>query len=78
MLFFQPRTYYVAIAVNFTLRLGWAILISPEQPYVQQNYILVLGCAELVRRVLWAVFRVEWEYITSRRAADSTVSIDNH
>ncbi len=45
------------------MRLGWAILISPEQTYVQQHFILLLGCIELLRRSMWAIFRVEWEWI---------------
>lgn len=45
------------------MRLGWAILISPEQTYVQQHIILLLGCIEILRRSMWAVFRVEWEWI---------------
>ena len=45
------------------MRLGWAILISPEQTYVQQHIILLLGCIEIMRRSMWAIFRVEWEWI---------------
>lgn len=62
-LYFKPKVYFAAMALNLTLRLGWAILISPEQAYVQQNFVLVFGSLELIRRCLWAVFRVEWEHI---------------
>lgn len=61
-LHFAPSTYYVAIALNFVMRLGWALIISPDQPYLQQHYILVLGAVELLRRFQWAIFRVEWEH----------------
>jgi hypothetical protein len=65
------------MALNLALRLGWAILISPEQAYVQQNFVLVLGSLELIRRCLWAVFRVEWEHIclSERRLRQQYVQI---
>ena len=56
-LYFSPTVYYASTILNFLMRLGWAFLISPEQPYVKQNYILLLGSVELFRRSLWAVFR---------------------
>jgi len=69
-LHFSPPTYYTAIILDLVMRLGWAILISPSQTYVQQHVILLLGCVELLRRCMWAVFRVEWEWIKIR---DKTV-----
>ncbi|CAE7682352.1 PHO1-H4, partial [Symbiodinium microadriaticum] len=62
-LYFQPMTYYTAIVLDLVMRLGWAILISPSQTYLQQHLVLLLGCVELLRRFMWAVFRVEWEWI---------------
>jgi hypothetical protein len=67
-LYFSPSTYYTAMAGNFVMRLGWAFLISPEQAYVRQNYILMLGSIELVRRFVWAIFRIEWEDIEKQKA----------
>lgn len=62
-LYFSPSTYYTAIVLDLLMRLGWAILISPGQSYVEQHTILLLGCVELFRRFMWSIFRVEWEYI---------------
>jgi hypothetical protein len=42
-LYFDPSTYYVAIVLDIVMRLGWAILISPGQSYVEQHVILMLG-----------------------------------
>jgi hypothetical protein len=53
--------------LDLVMRLGWAILISPTQTYLQQHLVLLLGCVELVRRSMWAVFRVEWEWIKIQR-----------
>ena len=52
-----------AIILDIIMRLGWAILISPSQTYLQQHLVLLLGCVELLRRFMWSVFRVEWEWI---------------
>lgn len=52
--------YYTAMFANLLMRLVWAFNISPGQPYVAQNVILLFGCLELVRRFVWLAFRVEW------------------
>lgn len=57
------------------MRLGWAILISPEQTYVQQHIILLLGCIEILRRSMWAIFRVEWEWIKIQKKNIDQVGI---
>ena len=51
--------YYMAIVGNFFMRLAWAFNISPGQPYVAQNVILLFGCLEIFRRFVWLTFRVE-------------------
>ena len=60
---FTPDKYYVSIGLDFFMRLGWVFVISPEQQYLQQNYMLLLSAVELVRRFLWSIYRVEWESI---------------
>ena len=62
-LFFPPYTYYCAIVLDAFFRLGWAIYISPGNMVLQQHFILLLGCVELVRRFVWSIFRVEWEHV---------------
>ena len=49
----------MAIVGNFFMRLAWAFNISPGQPYVAQNVILLFGCLEIFRRFVWLTFRVE-------------------
>ena len=65
---FQPSKYYTAIALDFVLRLGWAFVISPDQQYVAENYMLLLGAVELTRRAMWTIFRVEWEWVHLKTA----------
>jgi hypothetical protein len=67
-LFFRPDWYYISIAVDFVMRLGWAFVISPDQIFVAESYMLLLGAIELTRRSMWAIFRVEWEYIKIKAA----------
>lgn len=62
-LFFPPYAYYCAILLDAFFRLGWAIYISPGNMVLQQHFILLLGCVELVRRFVWSIFRVEWEHV---------------
>ena len=38
------------------------VYISPGQQVVQQHWILLLGCIELLRRAQWAAFRLEWQH----------------
>lgn len=73
-LLYAPHCYYWAICLDGIMRLGWAVYISPGQVYVRQHVILLLGCVELVRRFMWAIFRVEWEHICRSSAA---VSLQN-
>ena len=62
-LHFRPSVYYTAVLIDFIARLGWALVISPQQPYLQQHFILLLAAVEISRRCMWAVFRVEWEFV---------------
>jgi hypothetical protein len=63
---FPPYIYYCAIVIDLIFRLGWAIYISPGNMVLQQHFILLLGCVELLRRFVWAIFRVEWEHLQIR------------
>ncbi len=60
---FSPIWYAAAILIDFVARLSWAVYISPDQRVVAQNATLLLGTVELLRRAVWALFRVEWEQI---------------
>ena len=69
-LHFHPYVYYSSIVADLLMRLGWAFVISPDQPYLQQNYLFLLAVVELNRRFMWTIFRVEWEYIRNSRSRD--------
>lgn len=59
---YPPAAYYCAIVIDSVFRLGWAIYISPGNIVLQNHFILLLGCVELLRRFVWSIFRVEWEH----------------
>jgi hypothetical protein len=59
VLIFPQWSYYCAMILNFLFRICWAINISPGQPYVAQNFVLVIGCTELLRRNIWLIFKIE-------------------
>ena len=54
--------YYVAFLTNFLLRMFWVLAISPgvtiffKYPYM---LMLLFGCVELLRRVLWNFLTME-------------------
>eukprot|EP01038_Epipyxis_sp_PR26KG_P012138 gene12138-16250_t len=70
---FEPMTYYFAMIMNFFMRLGWAFVISPQQHYIKQHFILILAAIEIVRRVVWVVIRVEWEHTKHQNAIKTKV-----
>eukprot|EP00928_Gymnodinium_smaydae_P098490 TRINITY_DN9171_c0_g2_i3.p1 TRINITY_DN9171_c0_g2~~TRINITY_DN9171_c0_g2_i3.p1 ORF type:complete len:483 (+),score=44.17 TRINITY_DN9171_c0_g2_i3:94-1449(+) len=59
----STKFYYFALCSNALARFGWALYISPGQEIVSRHFVLLLGCVELLRRVQWALLRVEWEHI---------------
>ena len=70
---FRNRTwYYLAILADFVLRFGWTATLVPGTqpipglPYLDNSYWWVqpvVAVAELCRRGMWAVFRLEAEHL---------------
>jgi len=60
---FSDVWYVAGIVVDLVARLGWAVYISPGQQLVANHVTLLLGTIELLRRAVWALFRLEWEQI---------------
>eukprot|EP00656_Telonema_subtile_P051492 TRINITY_DN6938_c0_g1_i6.p1 TRINITY_DN6938_c0_g1~~TRINITY_DN6938_c0_g1_i6.p1 ORF type:complete len:477 (-),score=153.41 TRINITY_DN6938_c0_g1_i6:322-1752(-) len=54
--------YYMAIAANVVLRFGWAMTVSPQ--FINPDGLTTgLACAEILRRGLWNLFRVENQHL---------------
>ena len=87
-LYSRKSIYYGIFAANFLLRFCWTMTLIPRR-YLSQSGMLrdayssdfqtfvgpALASAEIIRRSLWGLIRVEWEAIkTSREYAASTGS----
>lgn len=66
---FEPkRNYYFVIILNLLLRLAWTITLSPAIVGIFGDPNLVTfatGSAEIIRRGIWNLFRVEKEHLTN-------------
>jgi len=57
--------YYVAICLDLVLRFLWIFTLMPTtaNPYYIKTddigFVAIIACAELTRRAMWALFRVE-------------------
>jgi len=64
-----PRwTYYTAIVADFILRGAWTLTISPQSIGIILNPLIfasILSAAEICRRAMWNIFRLENEQINN-------------
>jgi len=58
-----PILYYIAIVVDFLLRVLWSFKLSVHLHLTQDGLTFVLEIFEILRRSLWLLFRIEWETI---------------
>lgn len=54
-------SYYIAVIINLVLRFSWA---SNRFPYFNQMHashlVLIVELAEVFRRSMWNLLRIEW------------------
>ncbi|EQC41991.1 hypothetical protein SDRG_00838 [Saprolegnia diclina VS20] len=68
-LLYPKWTYYVAIVLDFFLRFFWTLTLVPSSGYgpipghIQLYLDPVLASAEVFRRSMWGLLRVEYEHI---------------
>lgn len=55
--------YYIAIGLNFVLRILWSFKLSVHFQLSQEGMTFVLEVCEVFRRFIWILFRVEWEAV---------------
>ncbi|KAH9253893.1 hypothetical protein BASA81_008017 [Batrachochytrium salamandrivorans] len=61
---FKPHlVYYLAIMLNFVLRILWSFKLSVHFELSQEGLTFVLEVCEVFRRFVWILFRVEWEAV---------------
>lgn len=65
LLLFGPLGYYLAIFMDLVLRSLWLLKISPDIDRIldKSSWVFILTFLELVRRAIWALFRMEAEWI---------------
>jgi hypothetical protein len=66
--YLTSRVYIPAIILNILLRFSWVLLISPDQWLETdqfQGLIFGLAVLEMIRRFIWALFRVENEMVNN-------------
>ncbi|KAL9603345.1 MAG: hypothetical protein Q9219_001207 [cf. Caloplaca sp. 3 TL-2023] len=64
----SPALYYIAIALDFLLRLTWSLKLSPHLVHWNglEGSVFLLEIAEVGRRWVWIFFRVEAEWVRGR------------
>ncbi|POS76955.1 EXS family protein [Diaporthe helianthi] len=81
LLLFGPAGYYLAIFTDLTLRCLWMLKISPSIDRVldKSTWVFILTFLELVRRAMWALFRMEAEWVrvqhTEAQSAEGSVKV---
>jgi hypothetical protein len=79
LLFPYRWTYYFAMVSNFFARVVWAFTITPTSILTNKDannvLVLALSVVEIVRRVQWSFFRVEWEFISQQQKQRSRVAL---
>eukprot|EP01084_Bolivina_argentea_P013344 25009_1 len=67
---FPALYYYIAMILNLVFRIAWAVSLYPASfgiyNYHLMHYVkLPLNLAEIVRRIIWNVFRMEHEHLNN-------------
>mmetsp|Transcript_17501 Transcript_17501/g.28318 ORF Transcript_17501/g.28318 Transcript_17501/m.28318 type:complete len:525 (-) Transcript_17501:311-1885(-) len=64
-----PIAYYVAIVLDFLLRVLWSFKLSVHLQLSQEGLTFMLEICEVVRRFLWLFLRIEWAALSQEEAA---------
>ncbi|KAI9314499.1 EXS family-domain-containing protein [Dichotomocladium elegans] len=74
--FQHPFWYYCAMMIDFVLRTTWSLKLSSHL-FVQrlEGSIFTMELLEVIRRWVWVIFRMEWEWI--RRLSGSVLPTDD-
>lgn len=90
-LYSRKSVYYGIFLANFMLRFCWTMTLIPRR-YLSQSGMLrdayssdfqtfigpALASAEIIRRSLWGLIRVEWEAIKTSREQSKSTNDDGH
>ena len=63
--------YLLAMIINLVLRFSWTVNRIPGMNHIHSSVIvLVIEIAEVFRRAMWNIFRIEWEIIVQQDKAN--------
>lgn len=68
--------YYMAMMLNFVLRILWSFKLSVHFQLSQEGLTFVLEVCEVFRRFVWILFRVEWEAV-EKGGVGSAIGVAN-
>ena len=69
---FPVAAYVFACAINLVIRFAWAANRVPSLAAIHASHlVLMVELAEVARRAMWNLFRVEWEIIVQAERASS-------
>ncbi len=71
-------SYFFAMIINFVLRFSWTINRIPGMNHVHSSVIvLIIEIAEVFRRAIWNIFRIEWEIIVQQEKSIVKDNLNN-
>lgn len=65
LLFRRKLSYWGAIAFDLVGRFFWAVTVSNQLIFTNQLLLGVFAGAEIVRRIVWCIFRIESESVNN-------------
>lgn len=65
--FVSTGFYYIAVVLDFFLRVSWGLKLSEHYTLVE-GHIFLMEVLEVFRRWMWVFFRVEKEWVATKGA----------
>lgn len=66
---FSPSIYQISVVLDLLLRFSWSLKLSSHLHHIieLEKGVFLLEFLEILRRSAWVFFRVEWEFVKSKR-----------
>ena len=72
LLYHTPVKYYVAIVVDLGLRILWVTKWWESWRGLGADFKFIAECCEVMRRVGWNCFRIEWQVLKQEKTNVNT------
>lgn len=81
-LLYPVPAYAIACVINLIIRFSWAANRIPMlASFHASHLVLMVELAEVARRAMWNIFRIEWEILVQAeraKSADNLAAITNN